>query len=324
MNIIQSKTFNPYFNLATEEYLFKKKIENYFFIFRNRPSVIIGKHQNAYAEVNYAEIIQSNIPVVRRLSGGGTVFHDLGNINFSFIVNREGENLVDFKKHMQPIYELLLEIGINVKIGERNDLFIEGKKISGNAEHIFKNRVLHHGTLLFSADLEQLKKILNTNPDLYRGRAIQSVRSEVGNIANYLENTIHVDRLIQLIIEKIKVKNAGCRIIKLNFENEKEIRSLENTKYRTWEWNFAYSPDFEFTKTIKSNNNFFTCFLKIEKGYFTKIHLTSNFIAEDKLKQLEEALKNTKYEYTLQQRIVNEWRIANKIKTDIFKAFFNN
>ena len=188
MFILQSNSFNPFFNLATEEYLFKQATNNYFLLYRNNPSIIIGKHQNAFSEINYKQTINSTIPVIRRLSGGGTVYHDRGNINFSFIVNKEGKNLIDFKKHIEPFYNLLIELGVNVSYSKRNDLFIGDKKISGNAEHVFKNRILHHGTLLYNTELHLLRNALKLNPDKFKSKAINSIRSPVDNIINHLNN----------------------------------------------------------------------------------------------------------------------------------------
>ena len=179
MFVYHSNSLNPFFNIAAEEFFFKKKTSDFFLLYRNNDAVIIGKHQNAFAEANLQEIHKNNIPVIRRLSGGGTVYHDHGNINFTFIVNKKGKHIVDFKEHMQPIFELLLDMGIDVKFSKRNDLFIDKNKISGNAEHVVRNRVLHHGTLLFNSKLSSLKNMLHVDDKLYKSKAIKSVKSPV-------------------------------------------------------------------------------------------------------------------------------------------------
>jgi lipoate---protein ligase len=166
MLCIYNPSTEPYFNMAAEEYLLKNFSANIFMLWRNDNAVVVGKHQNSLAEINHDFVQQNNIKVVRRLSGGGTVFHDLGNLNFTFITNGEGEELVNFRKFTQPILEVLLQLGVHAKFEGRNDLTINGLKFSGNAEHVFKKRTLHHGTLLFSSkisDLTQALKSILTN-----------------------------------------------------------------------------------------------------------------------------------------------------------------
>ena len=183
MLCIKNDNTNPYFNLAAEEYVLRNFKENCFMLWRNRPSIIVGKHQNTLAEINVDYVKEKNIDVVRRLSGGGAVFHDLGNLNFTFIKNAEKEEaLVDFKKYVEPVLEVLQHLGVNAKFEGRNDIMIDGKKISGNAEHVFKKRVLHHGTLLFSSQMADLSNALKVNPLKYQDKGGKSVRSRVTNL----------------------------------------------------------------------------------------------------------------------------------------------
>ena len=156
---------NPYFNLACEEYLLKNVDDEVFMLWRNEPAIIVGKHQNTLAEINTEYVKDQGIKVVRRLTGGGAVFHDLGNLNFTFIkfIPLNGDQIIDFQKHTRPILDILLKLGINAKFEGRNDLTIDGKKFSGNAEHVHKHKVLHHGTLLFSAKLPDLSASLNVD-----------------------------------------------------------------------------------------------------------------------------------------------------------------
>ena len=164
MLCIHDKHTDPFFNLAAEEYVLKNFTEDCFMLWRNGPSIIVGKHQNTLAEINLDWVRANNIKVVRRLSGGGAVFHDLGNLNFTFIVSGEDGNLVDFRKFTKPILEVLQKLGVEAKFEGRNDLTIKGMKFSGNAEHVHKNRTLHHGTLLFSSVMADLSQALKVNP----------------------------------------------------------------------------------------------------------------------------------------------------------------
>ncbi len=175
MRCIKNPETNPYFNLAAEEYVLKNFNDDCFMLWRNRPSIIVGKHQNTLSEININHVKENNIDVVRRLSGGGAVFHDLGNLNFTFIKNVNNEsNLVDFKKYTQPIIDVLKHLGVDAKFEGRNDIMINGRKVSGNAEHVFKRRVLHHGTLLFSSVMADLSKVLKVNPLKYQDKGVKS------------------------------------------------------------------------------------------------------------------------------------------------------
>ena len=193
MLCIKSTTQNPAFNLATEEYLLRNKDEECFYLYINGPSIIVGKHQNTLAEINIDYVKAQNIDVIRRLSGGGAVFHDPGNLNFTFIKKGEKDQLVDFRKYTKPILDVLQSLGVKARFEGRNDLTIEGKKFSGNAEHVYKNKILHHGTLLFSSKLPDLSQALKVNPLKYKDKAVKSVRSRVTNISEHLKESITLE-----------------------------------------------------------------------------------------------------------------------------------
>jgi lipoate-protein ligase A len=182
MQLLISQSTEPEINLATEEFLLKHSGENIVFLYRNKKCVVVGKHQNAMAEINYRFVKENNIPVIRRISGGGTVYHDEGNLNFTFLQNGEEGNLVNFKAFISPVAAFLKELGAPAVIGPRNDILLDGLKVSGNAEHIYRKRTLHHGTLLFSSTLTDLRNALHTESGKYTDKAVKSVRSKVTNI----------------------------------------------------------------------------------------------------------------------------------------------
>ena len=175
---------DPYFNMAMEEYFLKNFTENIFILWRNEPAVIVGKHQNSLAEINVDYVTEKGIKVVRRLTGGGAVFHDLGNINFTFI---ENGSKPDFQKFTRPILDVLIDLGVDARFEGRNDLTIGGRKFSGNAIAVWKNRTLEHGTLLFSAVMEDLSGALKVNPLKFEDKAVKSTRSRVTNISEHLK-----------------------------------------------------------------------------------------------------------------------------------------
>ena len=275
MNILNIENKGIYFYLALEEYLIKNTEEDYFFLWSSNNSIVCGKHQNIYEEINMPYANENNIRIARRLSGGGAVFQDSGNINFTFILNKEEGKQINFKKHITPIYNYLRNLNLNVEYSSRNDLFIDNKKISGNAEHVYKNRVLHHGTLLFSSDLDILEKSLKPK-GYYKSKAIKSVRKSVSNISNYLEN-INIDifkaDLYSYIMKSFNVNNFK------NIDNEVIIlvNKLVEDKYKTIDWIYNYSPSFNFEGKIKTKLNNISFSLYIEKGIIIKCNFVNYY-----------------------------------------------
>lgn len=271
---IQPSITDPYFNLAAEEYFLKNFQQDIFMLWRSVPSVVVGKHQNALAEINHSFVQIHQIPVARRLSGGGTVFHDLGNLNFTFIRTVEKIQEVNFKVFTFPIVEALRRSGIEAVANNRNDLLIEGKKISGNAGHVHKNRVLFHGTLLYNSQLDALKGALNVDLSRFEDKAVQSKRSEVTNIAAYMTAPLSVEEFSDRLFEDVALQLPGRQIYIPNVEDIQAIQKLSDEKYRTWEWIYGYSPRYRF------KSNFTTCLgtidisLQVEKGLLTVLVLS--------------------------------------------------
>ncbi|ASB49066.1 lipoate--protein ligase [Alkalitalea saponilacus] len=272
---IISKSKDPAFNLATEEYLLRQKTENIHFFYINRPSVIIGKHQNALAEINLNYLQREGIPLFRRLSGGGTVYHDEGNINFCFIKNGEHNDLVNFKKATDPIVTVLNDWGIPVRHGVRNDLLIDYKKISGNACHVFKRRVMHHGTLLFNSNLEHLTFSLKSDPGKFRDKAVKSVRSEVMNISAIYNEAIEASDFLNKLESQIRFNNSNTVLYDLTYKEIDEINKLKKEKYDTTEWNYSYGPAYEFSKRVRLKKAVFSVKMKVEKGKIRDLQIRS-------------------------------------------------
>jgi len=308
MRGLLSTITDPSFNLATEEHLLKNKKENIFFLYVNEPGIIVGKHQNTLAEIDYDYILTKNIPVFRRLSGGGTVYHDLGNLNFCFITNEEKGNLVNFEKHALPVVKALENLGLKTEVGERHDLFINGEKISGNASHVFRNRSMHHGTLLFSADLTVLKKCLNTKPEKYADKAVKSVRSNVTNISYHLPEPLSFDEFKNYMFTFLIKWYRSAEIYELTNEDKKVIEILKKEKYGTWEWNYGYSPVYELKRTSRSGNLKITSEIKVEKGLIRKISFKTSSPSYQKLfDELSVLLKGIQHnKLTIQNILINQ------------------
>jgi lipoate---protein ligase len=306
MLCIVNESTNAYFNIASEEYLLKNMEEDCFMLYINEPSIIAGKHQNTIAEINYPFVKEHNIKVVRRLSGGGSVFHDLGNLNFTFIVNGKEGNLIDFRKYTLPIIEILAKLGIEAKFEGRNDLTIDGKKFSGNAEHIWKNRILHHGTLLFSSVMSSLTEALNVNPAKFQDKAVKSIRSRVTNISDHLSAPITVMEFRKMVLDHIVSTNANAQLYKFTDKDTASIQQLTDEKYSTWEWNFGYSPDYNFHKELKTNGGFLEVYLDVNKGFIKNIKFYGDFFCKKNPEVLESILSGIEHkEGTLRETLIN-------------------
>jgi lipoate-protein ligase A len=295
MLLIRNEMQDAQFNLALEEHLFTHFQEDFFMLYRNERAVVVGKHQNALAEINYDYVSEHNIQVVRRLSGGGTVFHDAGNVNFVFIASGTSEQVVDFRKYMDPIREALLKLGLEVYYSKRNDLFIDGKKVSGNAEHAVKRRVLHHGTLLFSSQLTSLKGALNVFPDRYVSRAVQSVRSEVTNLSNYLKTELGITAFMNGIEGEVMNHYPGSSVYNLTAADHKAIDLLKREKYSSWDWNFGYSPKYQFNTNFSYHNQQERIVFEVVKGKIMDVVLTGGVFSEEVRHHIQSAIKGARH-----------------------------
>ncbi|MFA5327455.1 MAG: lipoate--protein ligase [Prolixibacteraceae bacterium] len=293
---INQPNIDPYLNLAAEEYFLKNFKEDFFMLWRSKPSVVVGKHQNALSEINHEFVQKNNIPVARRLSGGGTVFHDPGNVNFTFIRNVVNISEVNFKVFTVPVVRALKKLGVEVYTTGRNDLLIDGKKISGNAEHVHRNRVLHHGTLLFDSHLEALKGALKVDLSKFEDKAVQSNRSEVTNIANYLPQSISVEEFTSFLFDEISQSLPEFQVYELNKKDLEAIGKLSEEKYKTWDWIFGYSPKYRFTNKQVTQSGEVQVSLLIEKGKLTEVSVLGA-IPEKLSQQIEKDLVGCRHDF---------------------------
>lgn len=239
MLCIDNRCTDIYWNLAAEEYLLKQKKDNYFMLWQSDPCVVIGKHQNVQAEVDEHYLQEKGISLARRFSGGGAVYHDMGNINLSFI---ETVNQPDFEYYLQQTIDFLDQMGVTAYSDKRMGIYVDGRKISGSAQCIHKNRVMYHCTLLFSTDLDVLNASLRGNPDsenLIPGsqtvRAVPSVRSEVTNISEHLITPVTVKRIIRLLLHYF-LENDENQTYRFTHKDVEAIERLKNEKYANEEW----------------------------------------------------------------------------------------
>lgn len=320
MLCILSKENNPHFNLAAEEYLFRNFEENIFFLYINSPSVVIGKHQNALAEINPSYIRENHIKVVRRLSGGGAVYHDLGNLNFSFHQTVADTAKISFQSFNQPIVEVLHNLGVPAEISKRNDILVNGSKVSGHAEHVFRNRILSHGTLLFNAEREKLSETLKNNSGKYSHKAIPSVRSKVANIIDFMEPTLSMQQFVQFILNQVLENQSDGEIYEFTVADYQKISKLSVEKYATWDWNFGYSPKYRFEKTIDTGEIGISIW--VEKGTIKEIELSGNGLNEQEKRTVQDALLNSPHEFVSIKRILSILNFNTEISSQLFNCFF--
>lgn len=295
MIYIYNNNTNPYFNLALEEYILKEFNDDCFMLWRDIPCVVVGKNQNTLSEINLDYVDKHNIPVVRRLTGGGAVFHDLGNLNFTFIINDKENNFNNYKKFTAPIIEVLQKLNVNAELSGRNDLVIDGKKFSGNAQFKFKDRILHHGTLLFSSNVKDLSSALKSNPLKFSDKSVKSIKSRITNISNHLESQMDILDFKDLITTHIKEEHDDFTFYTLTEDDLSKIDTLVNEKYNTWKWNFGSSPQYSFKNEKKFSCGLLESHIEVQNGIIKEIKIYGDFFSKNDISQLEDTLKGVNH-----------------------------
>ncbi|WP_061320448.1 lipoate--protein ligase [Clostridium botulinum] len=298
MQFLVNKSTNPFFNLALEEYLLKNVDikEDYFILWQNEPTIVIGKHQNTLKEINMNFVQDNNINVVRRNSGGGAVYHDLGNINFTFITKYDEKHLLDFKTFTNPVVYSLGKLNVKAELSGRNDILIDGRKISGNSQHIYKDRFLHHGTLLFNSELENLVKALNVDNDKILSKGIESIKSRVTNIKEHVKEDIFMEKFKEILIENIFIWNkSSLKEYNLTSDYINEIEKLMKKKYMTWQWNYGESPEFNYRNSKRFQGGKLEVLLNIVEGHINECKIYGDFLGLMDVSEIEEKIIGIKY-----------------------------
>ncbi len=284
-------------------------------LWRNDNAIIVGKHQNTQAEINANYVKEKGIKVVRRLSGGGAVYHDLGNLNFSFTRTGDSYEMVDFERYTKPIIDVLNSLGVDAKFEGRNDLTIEGKKFSGNAEHVVKNKILHHGTLLFSSEMTDVSGALKINPLKYKDRSVKSVPKRVTNISDHLKEKISLEEFTNKVMNHITSTFKDARMYEFTEEDLKKIQQIRDEKYSTWEWNFGKSPDYNFKQGARTKGGTLEMNMNVSQGIIKDVNITGDFFHIKDIEPVERALENSKHE---------EQAIREVLQKFDLKQYFNN
>lgn len=289
---------DPRLNLALEEYALRNVDidHDYVFLYINQPSVIIGRHQNAFGEVNLEYAKEHGIQVIRRISGGGAVYHDQGNLNFSFITHFEKSKFNNYKKFTEPVIKVLRSLGVEAVLDGRNGIVVDGRKISGNAQFTRKERMFSHGTLLFDSNLNNLIQALDVRSGRFESRAIKSTRSRVANISQFLSSKMKIDQFKQLLIHGIFGNSQNVPILKFPKSRWRKIWELADRKYGSWEWNFGESPEFHFKNSRQFSFGEIDVTMVIKKGMIRALKFSADFPIRRDISELEKFLTDIRYE----------------------------
>lgn len=269
MIFIKNTITDVYFNLAMEEYIFEKfKEDEVFMLWINEPSVVIGKHQNLIEELNMKYCFDNNIKIARRLSGGGTVVHDFGNLNYTYITNTTGDTALDFKEFLKPMYKALLNLNIDANISPRNDFRVEEKKICGHSQFMRKKRVLHHGCILFDSNLNNLRNALNVENKKIISKSAKSVKSSVANLKEISKLDYEISDFLEKLKNEILKTQEDYEIYELTKEDILKIEKIKSEKYATKDWIYGQSPKCTF---ILDEERDYT--VEIDNGRIEKINM---------------------------------------------------
>ncbi|BBH22006.1 lipoate--protein ligase [Paenibacillus baekrokdamisoli] len=296
--ISNENNHDPSINLALEEYALRHLPleEEYLLFYINEPSIIIGKNQNTAEEVNTTYVDEQGIHVVRRLSGGGAVYHDLGNLNFSFLTRDDGKSFHNFRKFTEPVVEALRKLGVEAELSGRNDLQVGERKISGNAQFATKGRMFSHGTLLFDSEVDSIVSALNVNPAKFESKATKSVRSRVANIVEFLKEPLTMEQFRQFLLESIFGGNTTIPEYKLTEADWTAVHQLADERYRSWDWNYGRSPAFNVRQVKRLAAGTFDVRLNVIDGIIAEAVVFGDFFGTGEVSEVTDKLKGVRYD----------------------------
>jgi lipoate-protein ligase A len=290
---------DPRINLAIEEYALKTMDvdkDSFFLFYINEPAIIIGKNQNTIEEINTDFVDINGIHVVRRLSGGGAVYHDLGNLNFSFLTKDDGDSFRNFKKFTQPIVDALKEMGVDAELSGRNDILAEGRKISGNAQFTTKGRMFSHGTLMFDTEIDAVVSALKVRKDKIESKGIKSIRSRVANITEFLEQKATIEEFRLTLLKSIFGGEENIKEMVLTEEDWTNIKELSKERYGNWDWNYGKSPAFNMSHSERFPTGGIDVRLQVKNGLIEDAHIYGDFFGVGDVADIENRLKGVSYD----------------------------
>ena len=285
MKYLINNSTDPYFNLAFDEYCLENipSEEPYFFLWRNRPAVIIGLNQNAYGEVNLDYLNSHGITLARRVTGGGAVYHDLQNMNYTII----GKN-----PSPQPMVDALRSLGVPAELTGRNDIFVEGRKVSGYARRVSHDQEIIHGTLMYDVDLDTLTHVLDTPGSKMQAKGISSVKSRVANLKEYLPQFKSLDELQAALQE---ILSAGDGQMPLSAEQVAEVRRQADEKFSTWDFIYGHSHEADFRCKAKLSCGTVEANIRVDRGLIARLDFSGDFLFDTPAQELAAKMTGLRY-----------------------------
>lgn len=295
MIYLETGSQDPYYNLAFEEYILTHRLEgDYLLLWQNENTVVIGQNQIAEAEVDLSYAKEHQIKIVRRTTGGGAVYHDLGNLNYSFITDVGDREQLTMERFTEPVVRTLRTLGLRAEASGRNDILVEGCKVSGTAQRIYQHRILYHGTLLFQANKERANAVLRVNPLKFQGKFARSVSSRIGNIGDFLKEPMSLSDFWGHLKKGLSADNI-LRQEELSMEEKQAIHVLREEKYASKAWNFRHIPSFDLKNVKKWDGGILEVRLSTEKGRITAAAFYGDFLSQNPLDEIEQALVGTEF-----------------------------
>jgi lipoate-protein ligase A len=306
---------DAHLNLALEEYVLRHKMaeDDLLLFYVNAPAIIIGRNQNTIEEINADVVEARNIAVVRRVSGGGAVYHDLGNLNFSFMTRDVRGRFNRYDRFNGPVVEVLRELGVHAEIGGRNDILVGERKISGNAQFATPDRMLSHGTLLLDTNLDDVTAALRPKPGKVESKGMKSIRSRVANIMEFLETPIGVDELRERILERIFGTRDRAHIpsVALDAADWYAVRALRDKKYGSWSWNYGENPASNVQRARRFPVGEIDARLDVQQGLIRSVRIFGDFFGRSDVREIESRLAGLPYERDAIARALQSENLAD-------------
>ncbi|HGC7304535.1 TPA: lipoate--protein ligase [Streptococcus agalactiae] len=299
MKYIVNTSNDPAYNVALEAYAFQKltDIDEIFILWINEPAIIIGRHQNTIQEINKEFIDKNGIHVVRRLSGGGAVYHDLNNLNYTIISNNTQKGAFDFQTFSKPVIDTLAKLGVKAEFTGRNDLEINGQKFAGNAQAYYKGRMMHHGCLLFDVDMSVLGQALKVSKDKIESKGIKSVRARVTNIVDHLSDKITVQEFSDAILAQMKEEYPEMDEYVLSDAELSEIQAMRDNQFATWDWTYGKAPEYTIERGVRYPAGKITTYANVENSTIKSVKIFGDFFGVKPVDDIEKMLEGVRYDY---------------------------
>lgn len=318
MIYIESPTVDPYFNLALEQFVFDEmdRSQMYFMLWQNKNAIIVGKHQNTIREINTQFVKEQNVSVVRRLSGGGAVYHDLGNLNFTFIVSEEkGISNFDFSTFCRPVVDALQKFGVQAKINGRNDITIDERKFSGNSQYAKQGRIMHHGTIMYDSNLDVVSQSLKVSKDKIESKGVQSVRSRVTNVKEYMHEDIPLEEFKETLLQYM-FQDEEIIKYELTPDDIKKIEEIKEKRYATWEWNYGASPQYNIVKERRFEDcGKLEVYMEVKDGCIQAFDVFGDYFGNGDKADLQKLLKG---------KMLQEQEIRKALEAVSIEKYFNH